>query len=231
MSRIVVIDDEAQIRRLLAIVLSARGWEVFMAKTAREGLEEIRARKPELVLLDLNLPDSNGLDALKRLREWSTVPVIVVSVKDSEADIVALLRAGADDYVTKPFFTDVLIARIEAVMRRRMPDLDPIVKSGSLELNLGLRKASLSEIELHLTPTEYALLELLARSQGRIVTRDVILKEIWGPAGEAESGNLRVLVNGLRKKIEVDPSAPAIVTTEPGVGYRFNPDPAPEGRP
>jgi two-component system, OmpR family, KDP operon response regulator KdpE len=230
MSRIVVIDDEAQIRRLLSIVLSARGWEVFLAKAAREGLEEIRARKPELVLLDLNLPDSSGLDALKRLREWSTVPVIVVSVKDSESDIVALLRAGADDYVTKPFFTDVLVARIEAVMRRRMPDLDPIVRSGALELDLGMRKATLAGDELHLTPTEYALLELLARSQGRIVTRDAILKEIWGPAGEAESGNLRVLVNGLRKKIEADPSNPAIVTTEPGVGYRFNPDPAPAAR-
>jgi two-component system KDP operon response regulator KdpE len=162
-----------------------------------------------------------GSELLERLRGWSSVPVIVVSVRDSESDIVQLLNAGADDYVVKPFYTNELVARIAAVQRRREPKAEPIFRSGRLVVDLSSRDVSLGENPLRLTPTEYALLALLVRYAGRIVTRDIILKEIWGPAGSSEEGNLRFYINSLRKKIESDPSAPRLITTEAGVGYRL----------
>jgi two-component system KDP operon response regulator KdpE len=221
MRRILVIDDEAPIRRLLEIALSNLGWEVFQAGSGFEGLEAIRGSKPDIVLLDLNLPDMKGSELLERLRDWSSVPVIVVSVRDSEADIVQLLNAGADDYVVKPFYTNELVARIEAVQRRRLPDSEPVFRSGRLTVDLGRREARVSGVEVKLTPTEYALLALLVRYAGRIVTRDIILKEVWGPAGESEEGSLRVYINALRRKIEEEPSAPRLIKTEAGVGYRL----------
>ena len=219
--RILVIDDEAQIRRLLELALSGKGWEVFSASCAEEGLDAARAVKPDVVLLDLNLPDLSGASALARLREWSTVPVIVVSVRDAEEDIVALLDAGADDYVTKPFYTNVLVSRIQAVHRRRAPDLSTTYRSGRLRFEAGTREAFVDGARLRLTPTEYAVLAALARQAGKIVTRDRLLKEVWGPSGTAEGGNLRVYINALRKKIEADPSQPALLTNEAGVGYRL----------
>jgi two-component system KDP operon response regulator KdpE len=221
MRRILVIDDEAQIRRLLEIALSNLGWEVFSAADGASGLEAARGDKPDVVLLDLNLPDMPGSEILARLREWSTVPVIVVSVRDSERDIVGLLNAGADDYVVKPFYTNELVARIEAVHRRRMPEREPLFSSGRLEVDLSRHEAKVAGELVRLTPTEYAVLEILVRYAGRIVTRERLLKEVWGPAGEAEEGSLRVYINALRKKIEADPSSPRLIVTEAGVGYRL----------
>ena len=224
--RILVIDDEAQIRRLLEIALESKGWEVFSASCAEEGLDSARADKPDVILLDLNLPDLSGVAALARLREWSTVPVIVVSVRDAEEDIVALLDAGADDYVTKPFYTNVLVSRIQAVHRRRASGVSTTYRSGRLRFETGTREAFVDGERLRLTPTENAVLSALAREAGKIVTRDMLLKEVWGPSGPAEGGNLRVYVNALRKKIEADPSRPTLLTTESGVGYRLKaPDP------
>jgi two-component system KDP operon response regulator KdpE len=219
--RILVIDDEAQIRRLLEIALSNRDWEVSLAPTGLEGLEAARGFKPDVVLLDLNLPDMSGAQALARLREWSTVPVVIISVRDSERDIVELLNAGADDYVVKPFYTDELIARIEAVHRRRMPEREPVFESGRLRIDAERREVKVGGELVKLTPTEYAVLDILARYAGKIVTRERLLKEVWGPAGEDEEGSLRVYINALRKKIEADPSAPELIVTEAGVGYRL----------
>ena len=221
MRRILVIDDEAQIRRLLEIALSNLGWEVLSASDGATGLETARGAKPDIVLLDLNLPDLSGAETLRRLREWSTVPVIVVSVRDSERDIVELLNAGADDYVTKPFYTNELVARIEAVHRRRMPEREPVFRSGRLEVDASRHEARVAGELVRLTPTEYAVLEILVRYAGRIVTRERLLKEVWGPSGEAEEGSLRVYINSLRKKIEADPAAPKLIVTEAGVGYRL----------
>jgi two-component system KDP operon response regulator KdpE len=219
--RVLVADDEAQIRRLLEIALGGKGWEVFAAATGFEALQEAGARKPDVILLDLNLPDMGGGEVLGALREWSTIPVIVVSVRNSEADIVALLEAGADDYVTKPFYTNELVARIEAVHRRRAPDREPVFASGRLRLDRESRKLVVAGEIVRLTPTEYALLDMLSRNAGKIVTRERILREIWGPAGESEEGSLRVYVNSLRKKIEADPALPELLVTETGVGYRL----------
>jgi two-component system, OmpR family, KDP operon response regulator KdpE len=219
--RILVIDDEAQIRRLLEIAFANRGWEVFLAPTGLEGLEAARGFKPDVVLLDLNLPDMSGADVLARLREWSTVPVVVISVRDAERDIVALLNAGADDYVVKPFYTDELIARIEAVHRRRMPEGGPVFESGRLRIDAERREVKVEGDPVRLTPTEYAVLAILARHAGKIVTRERLLREVWGPAGEEEEGSLRVYINALRKKLELDPSAPKLIVTEAGVGYRL----------
>jgi len=221
MRRILVIDDEARIRRLLELALSNLGWEVFSAGTGFEGLDAARGDKPDVVLLDLNLPDMSGADVLARLREWSSVPVIVISVRDAESDIVALLNAGADDYVAKPFYTNELVARIDAVHRRRFPDREPRFRSGRLEVDAERREVRLGGEAVRLTPTEYAVLETLVRYAGRIVTRERLLKEVWGPAGEAEEGSLRVYINALRKKLERLPSAPALIRTEAGVGYRL----------
>jgi two-component system KDP operon response regulator KdpE len=222
MRRLLVIDDEAQIRRLLEIAFSARDWEVFEAPTAFEGLQAVQAAKPDVILLDVNLPDMSGLDALKRLREWNTVPVIVISVRNAESDIVSLLDAGADDYIVKPFYTNELIARVEAVHRRRMPELEPVFASGRLVFDAEHRRVEAGGEELHLTPTEYSVLEILVRYAGKIVTRERLQREVWGPAGENENGNLRVYMNALRKKIESDPSRPSLIVTESGVGYRLS---------
>ncbi len=221
MRRILVIDDEAQIRRLLEIALSNLDWEVFTASDGQAGLESARGSKPDLILLDLNLPDMSGAELLGRLREWSTIPVIIVSVRDAERDIVELLNAGADDYVVKPFYTNELVARINAVHRRRMPDREPLFKSGRLEVDAGRREARVAGELVKLTPTEYAVLDILVRYAGRIVTRERLLKEVWGPAGESEEGSLRVYINSLRKKIEADPASPTLIVTEAGVGYRL----------
>jgi two-component system KDP operon response regulator KdpE len=222
MKRILIIDDEAQIRRLIEISMAIRGWEVFQSPTGAEGLDMALASKPDVILLDLNLPDMPGTEVLARLREWSTIPVVVISVRDSAKDIVDLLEAGADDYITKPFFTDVLIARIGAATRKRMPNLDPCVVIGSLKIDMGKREVAIDGESVHLTPTEYCILQLLARNAGKIITREQLLKEVWGPSADTEGGNLRVCINALRRKIEANPSAPTLIINEPGVGYRLN---------
>jgi two-component system KDP operon response regulator KdpE len=229
MRRLLVIDDEAQIRRLLEVAFRAKDWEVYEAPAAFEGLQAIQAVKPDVVLLDLNLPDMSGLEALKRIRGWSTTPVIVISVRNAEADIVTLLNSDTDDYIVKPFYTNELIARVEAVHRRRMPELEPVFRSGRLLFDSEHRRVEAGGDELHLTPTEFSILEILVRFAGKIVTRERLQREVWGPAGENEAGNLRVYINALRKKIELDPARPALIVTESGVGYRFSLLPAEDG--
>lgn len=222
MKRALVIDDERAIRRLLRFTFEQRQYEVFEAETGFEGLQELRAVRPDIVLLDLNLPDTGGAAVLAEIRKWSAVPVIVVSVRNAEEDIVTLLNAGADDYLVKPFSTAELAARMNVALRNRLPAPgETVFSSGRLSLDFEARRVTVGGTEVRLTPTEYGILSLLARHPGRIVTRDTILKELWGPLSDAESGNLRVHVSSLRKKIEVDSARPEILITEPGIGYRL----------
>jgi two-component system KDP operon response regulator KdpE len=219
--RALVIDDEPRIRRLLAITLGGKGWEVFDAPTGFEGIQAMLSSKPDVVLLDLNLPDMDGRDLLLRIRKWSTVPVVVLSVRDSQDDIVGLLEAGADDYIVKPFYTNEMLARLSAVCRRRTPESGLMYHRGAVDIDVEERKARVAGKEVHLTPTEFAVLETLLRHAGKIVTRDRLLREVWGPAGEAEEGSLRVHVRAIRLKLEVDPEQPELLVNEPGVGYRL----------
>ncbi len=219
--RILIIDDEAQILRMLEIAFASKGWETCSATDANDGLDATRVFKPDILLLDLNLPDISGEEALRRLRTWSTVPVIVISVRDAEEDIVRLLESGADDYVTKPFYLNVLMARILAVHRRRSADQELTYRSGDVVFESGSRDLRVGNAVEHMTPTEYAIFSMLARHAGKIVTRDRLLKEVWGASWAAEEGNLRVYIGALRKKIEGNPSKPELLLTEPGVGYRL----------
>ncbi len=218
--RILVIDDEPQIRRLLSIALGTRGWTVFEAASGFEGIQQFMAAKADVVLLDLNLPDMEGAAVLTEIRKWSSTPVIVLSVRESQEDIVNLLNLGADDYLTKPFYTNELTARIEAVYRRRTPQVDRKYRHGELLVDLDSRQVLRGTTEVHLTVTEFALLELLLRNAGKIVTREMLLKELWGPGADGEEGSLRVHIRALRRKLESDPEHPSLIHTEPGIGYR-----------
>lgn len=220
--RILTIDDEKQIRKLLKIGLEAEGFTVSDASGFTEGLDAVVKQKPDLVLLDLNLPDGYGLDLLKRIREFSDVPVIVLSVKDKEADKIELLEAGADDYITKPFGMGELLARIRAILRRNtVPSSLPRFMVGGLEVDFERREVSVKGEKIHLTPTEYNLLCLLAKNAGKVVTTQQIMREIWGPGLSGETGYLRVYMTTLRKKIEDRPDDPELLINEPGVGYRL----------
>ena len=217
-----VIDDEVQIRRLLRVVLESADYLVHEAETAAQGLTDAATRRPDVVLLDLGLPDSDGVNVLRRLREWSQVPVIVLSVRDDEEGKVAALDAGADDYVTKPFSSAELLARLRAAQRKTRPEEETSrFKSGDLIVDLTARVVTRAGHEVKLTATEYALLRLFVRHAGRVLTHRQILREIWGPKSEEHRQYLRVYVTHLRQKIERDPAAPELVKTEPGIGYRF----------
>jgi two-component system KDP operon response regulator KdpE len=217
-----VIDDEVQIRRLLRVVLESADYQVHEAETAAQGLTDAATRRPDVVLLDLGLPDSDGVNVLRRLREWSKVPVIVLSVRDDEEGKVAALDAGADDYVTKPFSSAELLARLRAAQRKTRPEEEiSRFKSGDLVVDLTARVVTRAGHEVKLTATEYALLRLFVRHAGRVLTHRQILREIWGPKSEEHRQYLRVYVTHLRQKIERDPAAPELVKTEPGIGYRF----------
>ena len=217
-----VIDDEVQIRRLLRVVLESADYQVHEAETAAQGLTDAATRRPDVVLLDLGLPDSDGVNVLRRLREWSQVPVIVLSVRDDEEGKVAALDAGADDYVTKPFSSAELLARLRAAQRKTRPEEEiSRFKSGDLIVDLTARVVTRAGHEVKLTATEYALLRLFVRHAGRVLTHRQILREIWGPKLEEHRQYLRVYVTHLRQKIERDPAAPELVKTEPGIGYRF----------
>jgi two-component system, OmpR family, KDP operon response regulator KdpE len=217
-----VIDDEVQIRRLLRVVLESADYQVHEAETAAQGLTDAATRRPDVVLLDLGLPDSDGVNVLRRLREWSKVPVIVLSVRDDEEGKVAALDAGADDYVTKPFSSAELLARLRAAQRKTRPEEEiSRFKSGDLIVDLTARVVTRAGHEVKLTATEYALLRLFVRHAGRVLTHRQILREIWGPKSEEHRQYLRVYVTHLRQKIERDPAAPELVKTEPGIGYRF----------
>ncbi|HWP68729.1 MAG TPA: response regulator transcription factor [Rectinemataceae bacterium] len=219
--RALVIDDEARIRRLLVITLGGKGWEVFEAPNGFEGIQTIMSVKPDVVLLDLNLPDMGGAEVLEKIRLWSSVPVVIISVRNSQEDIVALLDAGADDYIVKPFYTDELLARLSAVCRRKVPEVGRKYVRENLKIDLETREVIKAGENVHLTNTEYAVLEILLRYSGKIVTRDKLLREVWGPAGETEEGSLRVHIRALRRKLEEDDEHPELIVTEPGVGYRI----------
>ena len=217
-----VIDDEVQIRRLLRVVLESADYQVYESETAAQGLTDAATRRPDVVVLDLGLPDSDGVNVLRRLREWSQVPVIVLSVRDDEEGKVAALDAGADDYVTKPFSSAELLARLRAAQRKTRPEEEiSRFKSGDLIVDLTARVVTRAGHEVKLTATEYALLRLFVRHAGRVLTHRQILREIWGPKSEEHRQYLRVYVTHLRQKIERDPAAPELVKTEPGIGYRL----------
>jgi len=217
-----IIDDEVQIRRLLRVVLEGENYQVREAKTGQEGLTEIAHRRPDIILLDLGLPDMDGIAVLKRLREWSETPVLVLTVRDDEQEKVAALDGGAEDYVTKPFSTPELLARLRAAQRKTRPAEEiSVFKRGDLVVDLTSHVVTRAGHEIKLTATEYALLRLFARHPGRVLTHRYILREIWGPKSEEHRQYLRVYVTHLRQKIESDPANPSLVITEPGIGYRF----------
>ncbi len=220
---ILIIDDEVQIRRLLEITLSSNGYKVSEAATGKEGLVAAATNHPVLIILDLGLPDTDGLEILKKLREWYEKPIIIISVRNSEEDIVNSLDNGANDYLTKPFRTGELLARIRASLRHTHGDEEsPVLVFGSLTIDLSNHTASKNKTVLKLTSTEYALLALLAKNSGRVMTHQSILKEIWGFGYIGQTQYLRVFVAQLRKKIEDDPSRPRLLITESGIGYRFH---------
>jgi two-component system, OmpR family, KDP operon response regulator KdpE len=220
--RAVVVDDEPQMRKLLRLALTSEHYEVFEAENGQLGLMEIAYRKPDVVLLDLGLPDIDGVEVIRRLREWSALPVIVLSVREGVGDKVSALDAGADDYLTKPFHTPELFARLRAIMRHdRDAGTETRISTGNLVVDLASRAVFLGETEIHLTATEYALLRLLAVNLGKVVTQQQLLKETWGPASAGNSHYLRVYMRQLRKKIERDPSSPKLLVNEPGIGYRL----------
>jgi two-component system KDP operon response regulator KdpE len=217
-----IIDDEVQIRRLLRLTLEAHGYRVFEAENGQAGLLEAAARRPEVVLLDLGLPDLDGVTVLKRLREWSRVPVVVLSVRDREEDKIAALDQGADDYVTKPFSTGELLARLRVAQRHTQPVPEAAVfRAGEVEIDFVRRVVLRAGKEVKLTATEYSLLALLARHAGRVMTHRQLLKEVWGPNAVEQTHYLRVYVAHLREKLEGDPNQPQLLITEAGVGYRL----------
>jgi two-component system KDP operon response regulator KdpE len=219
---VLIIDDEPQIRRLLEITLEGNEFRVVQAATGEEGLLHAGMDRPDLVILDLGLPDMEGLEVLRKLRQIRSVPVIILSVRSSEQDIITLLENGADDYLVKPFRTGELIARVRAALRHR--PLDPsqqIVHAGSLEIDLDARTVNRKGEIVKLTATEYSLLALFVKHAGRVLTHKFILEQVWGPAFSEETQYSRVYVAQLRKKIEEDPSRPSLIITESGIGYRF----------
>jgi two-component system KDP operon response regulator KdpE len=217
-----VIDDEIQIRRLLKITLEANGYRVYEAVNGQTGLAEAAQRRPDVIVLDLGLPDMDGTTVLKRLREWSNAPVIVLSVRDREEDKIAALDNGADDYLTKPFGAGELLARLRVAQRHAQPPMDTAVfKAGRLEVDLTARLVKVADKPVKLTATEYALLQLFVKHAGKVLTHRQILKEVWGPNYEEQTHYLRVYMAHLREKIEQQPSEPELLVTEPGVGYRL----------
>ncbi len=228
MTSVLVIDDEIQIRRLLRVSLEKQGYAVFDAATGEDGLQMVLGKKPDIVLLDLGLPDVDGVDVLARLRSWSSVPVVILSVRNAEEDIVRLLDAGADDYLIKPFNTGELVARMRVALRHRSPEPSgDVFVSGRLSVDLLEREVKVGGEPVKLTPTEYALIRIFVQHPGRILTHGQILKEVWGPNAAEETNYLRVYITGLRKKIEANPQMPELLVTEPGVGYRLKVLPAP----
>ena len=219
-----VIDDERQIRKLLRIVLEQDHYRVLEAENGKQGLSDIAMRRPEVVLLDLGLPDMDGLAVLKRLREWSHVPVLILSVREGAEDKIAALDAGADDYVTKPFESGELLARLRAIQRRATSGSEePFFRAGSLEIDFNARAVTVKGREVKLTATEYALLKILAQHAGKVITHKQLLREVWGPNAEEQAQYLRVYMTHLRKKIEPADVRERLLRTESGIGYRLVP--------
>jgi two-component system, OmpR family, KDP operon response regulator KdpE len=220
---ILIIDDERQIRKLLEITLNSANYHVLEAETGKEGLTTAAMHPPDLILLDLGLPDSDGQNILVRLREWYLSPIIILSVRDSEEDIVRALDNGANDYLVKPFRTGELLARIRNALARQVKEAEgsSVLKAGNLVIDLINRTVTNHDVIVKLTATEYSLLTLLARNHDKVLTHQFILREIWGPGYVEQSQYLRVFIAQIRKKIENDPDNPAIIVTEPRIGYRF----------
>jgi two-component system KDP operon response regulator KdpE len=220
--RVLVVDDEQAIRRFLNTALSAHGYEVFEAPTGEDALAAAVARRPDLIILDLGLPGMDGIEVTRRLREWSHLPILVLSVREREGDKVEALDAGADDYVTKPFGTGELLARMRVALRRAArPQATPLFQVGDLEVDLALRAVTAAGKEVALTPTEYDLLRVLVQNAGKVLTHNQLLRQVWGAGYGGELHLLRVNISNLRRKIEPLPSRPRYIVTEPGVGYRM----------
>ncbi|MDR3451630.1 MAG: two-component system response regulator KdpE [Rhodoferax sp.] len=224
----VVIEDEPQIRRFVRAALEAEGWQVHEAETARRGLSEAGTRKPDLLVLDLGLPDGDGLDVIRDVRGWSGVPIIVLSARSDEADKVAALDAGADDYLTKPFGVGELLARVRANLRRPRAagadgavESDPVFRFGDVAVDRQARLVTRGGVEVHLTPIEYRLLLVLVANVGRVLTHRQLLREVWGPSHAEQSHYLRIYMGHLRQKLELDPAQPRHLLTETAVGYRL----------
>jgi two-component system, OmpR family, KDP operon response regulator KdpE len=222
-SRVLVVDDETQIRRTVGINLRAHGFDVDLAETGEEALDLAARRSPDVVVVDLGLPGIGGIDVIEGIRGWSRIPIIVLSVRDTEADKVAALDAGADDYVTKPFGMDELLARLRAALRRATTaDEDPpVVETRDFRIDLAAKRVTRRGEEVRLTPTEWQLVEVLVRNRGKLVPQHQLLREVWGSDYQRETGNLREYVARLRRKLEPEPSRPRYLATEAGVGYRF----------
>jgi two-component system, OmpR family, KDP operon response regulator KdpE len=222
-AKILIIDDEAAIRRLLKVSLKSQGYAIVEATGGKDGIEQAAMSHPDLIVLDLGLPDIDGLKVLKSIREWSQVPIIILTVRDSEIDKVALLDSGANDYITKPFGVPELLARIRAALRvSQTPDDEAIFKSGPLEIDYAAHVVKLNNDEIRLTDTEYRLLSVLAKNAGKLITQRQLLKDIWGISAIEHTHYLRIYIAQLRHKLEKDPSRPQLIITEPGVGYRMN---------
>jgi two-component system KDP operon response regulator KdpE len=220
-SRILVIDDEPQMRRLLRVALEAADYRVFEAATGREGLAEAASRQPDAILLDLGLPELDGMEVLRRLREWTSTPVLVLSVQDAGEDKVRALDLGADDYVTKPFDTPELLARLRVLLRRTQPPEEPVFERGPLRIDFASRLVHVNGSEVALTATEYALLRVLARHAGKIVTQKQLLTAVWGPNAAEQAQYLRVFMSHIRRKLAAAGLPPEAIRTETGVGYRL----------
>ena len=224
MTRVLVIDDEAPILRALRINLTARNYEVSTAADGTSGLAAMARDRPDVLILDLGLPDMDGTEVIKGVRGWASTPIIVLSAWGQESQKVAALDAGADDYVTKPFGMDELLARLRAAVRRASPAPDePVVVTGDFTVDLADKRVIRDSADVRLTPTEWQLLEVLVRNSDRLVTQRQLLHEVWGPEYQTEGNYLRVYVAQLRRKLEPDPSRPRHLLTEPGMGYRFRP--------
>ena len=221
MTCILLVDDEAALLRTLSMNLRARGYDVLTSENGEDALATVRQDSPDVVILDLGLPDISGVEVLRQLRGWSAVPVIVLSARHGSDDKVEALDVGADDYVTKPFGIDELLARLRAAVRRSGPADPPVVESGGLRIDLAGRRIWRDSDEVRLTPTEWGLLAALVTRPGRLVGQRQLLQEVWGPAYEKETNYLRVYMANLRRKLEADPSRPRHLITEPGMGYRF----------
>ncbi|MCW2785176.1 MAG: response regulator [Marmoricola sp.] len=223
-TRVLVVDDEPQLLRALGINLRARGYEVSTAQNGADALQQAAAHPPDVVVLDLGLPDMDGTEVVAGLRGWTDVPILVLSGRSDSGDKVEALDAGADDYVTKPFGMDELLARLRAMLRRGGAKEDePLVEFGAVTVDLAARRVTRDGEDVRLTPTEWHLLEVLVRNPGRLLSQKQLLLEVWGPGYETARGNLRLYMGQLRRKLEVDPTRPEHLVNEPGMGYRFEP--------